>query len=471
MGRPLRSLFHALVPTVLLALAAIACGGGDSGETDDWNEPGGDTDLEPDISLEHSLGGLAVEKDEAHIWVVNQGQRFEYPEEEGDPVYITDRKAWLTAVTTSGTGLAATNVLDVSTGTDRRMSFPVAGRAIYFEQQGIHTERMVRIDTSALAPTLDVTVPGHFTDTRTSPSRSFVVANDQLAGGWRVALIHSSSLQTAIVPQDGFLPQGVWNNQSDRLWTVTMGNSPAWARVKRLRVDAIDELETEIDVYLEGFGCDPKFDYSWVAISPDDRWAVFPLWQGADRKLTVIDQLDGSNRVIPGSGPVGFTPDGSLIVSWGPSEEEWQLYLTDPVTLETDTVPIPGYWAPEYYTSAAGTAIVITTYGESLYLYDWDAGGMLLELPVPYGFVLEEFVARPGTDELWLASSYGDLHRLDLSPVELEEISPGFPVGHLNVLPSRDALVVSEPTGGRVRIYGMASRNVEALIELPDPLL
>lgn len=53
----------------------------------------------------------------------------------------------------------------------------------------------------------------------------------------------------------------------------------------------------------------------------------------------------------------------------------------------------------------------------------------------------------------------------------MEEVFPGFSVGHLNVLPSRDALITSEPEGGRVRIYGMASRTVEAMIELPDPLL
>lgn len=470
MGRSIHALLGVALPLFVVAMAAVACGGG--GETDGLNEPGGDTELDPDWGLEHALGSIAVELDESNAWVVNVGQRYLYDEYE-DAYVLQERRGSLVALTTHGTSLTATNVLDVSGGSDRRISFPVEGRAIYFEQVGFHTERIVRLDTTALAPTLERTVSGHFTGARTSPSRELIVANDQLDSGWRVALVHTSSLETAILPQDGFMPQGVWNRTSDRLWTVTMGLDPMWASVKRIRVDGIGEYETEVDVFLDGWGCDPKFDYSWVAVSPDDRWAVFPLWQGQDRRLTVIDQLDGSVRTIPGSGPVGFTPDGGAIVSYGATSGESVLYLTDPLTLDSELVSLADLVVPQYYTAPNGSWIVIApAYGSipgQLVVYDW-ATGESTSISTPASITLDEFVMRPSVPELWIVSQ-GELYRLDLAAAELETVeTPGFAARHVNVLPSRDAIVITEPAGGRVRIFGMSSRTTEASLLLPDPL-
>lgn len=288
-------------------------------------------------------------------------------------------------------------------------------------------------------------------------------------------MVDSSSLETAIVPQDGFMPQGVWNKQSDRLWTVTMGLDPAWARVKRLRVDDLDVYETEYDLYLDGFGCDPKFDYSWVAVSEDDRWAVFPLWQGQDRRLTIVDQLDGTHRTIPGSGPVGFLPNGSRVVSWdwvdGGSEDPAALLLTDPVTLVTETVPLPiGITYPEWYTVPNGSWVVVT--GElgamQVVLYDWWTGETT-SIAAPTTIALQEFVRR-SPDQLWIVSNL-DLFRLDLGDATLDLMTvPGYDVRHVNVLPSRDALVLTESAGGDVGVFGMGSLLLEASLTLPDPL-
>lgn len=467
-----RALYRASLLGSALVVVAVACGGSGGGETDGFNEPGGDTDLEPDSWVEHGLGSVGLELDESHAWVINVGQRgYDLDGDGWDDEYL--QRASLVALTLDGESLHATDVLDASAGADRRISFPAPERAVYFEQVGYHTEHMVLIDTHHLQPLLERTVSGFFTGARSSPSRNYIVANDQLDGAWRLAMVHSSSLETALVPQDGFMPQGVWNRTSDRLWTVAMGLSPAWARVRRQRVDAVDEYETEIDVYLDGFGCDPKFDYSWVAVSPDDRWAVFPLWQGSDRNLTVIDQLDGTHRVIPGSGPVGFTPDGSAIVSYGnlPGKAVSWLYLTDPVTLESRAVLLSDLAVPQYYTVPNGNWVVIAAAGGSdkIIIYDWQTGETTsLTTPLPVG--LEEFVARPSSDELWMVSQE-QLFKLDLGDKALEAIAtPGFAIRHVNVLPSRDALIFTEPTGGRVKVFDMATREFIAGVELADPL-
>lgn len=139
------------VPTALLVAGSLACGG--SGETDDRNEPGGDTELEPDGWAEHALGTVAVQTDESRLWVVNQGQTFVDSNEDGYPE-LAERKAWLVSIAVDGTALTPSNVIDVSGGSDRRISFPTLDRAVYFEQIGYHTERMVRLDTLTATPTL-----------------------------------------------------------------------------------------------------------------------------------------------------------------------------------------------------------------------------------------------------------------------------------------------------------------------------
>lgn len=473
MRASLQPLVRLVVPSLVLGLAAVACGGGgDWGESDDLNEPGGDTDLDPGM-FAHGMGKIAVEADESKAWVVNAGLRWEEDDENENGTYyeILDSKAWLVAVSVHGSSLEYTNVLDVSWGSDRRISFPSPGRAIYFEQESFHSERAVKLDTATLEPILTRTIPAYFTAARTSPSRRYIVANDQLDEGWRVALVNTDTLDHAIVPQDGFQPQGIWNRTSDRIWTVAMGTSPAWARVKRHRVDAIDALTTEIDIYLDGFGCDPKFDFGWVAVSPDDEWAVFPLWQaaGAEKSLVVVNQVDGTHATIPGQGPVGFTPGGQ-IVSYDALDYA-TLYFTDPATLETVDVALPFEGVPEYYTAPDGSWVVVSSAGSnSLFVYDW-ASGESTTLAIPsFTFGLDEFVRRPGTDEVWIASS-GQLHRLDLGDSVLEPLGPaGFAVHHLNVLPSQDALLLGQADSGAIRMYRMDSREVVSGLDLPDPL-
>lgn len=472
MKAPFRRFIRSLIPCAVLAVAAVACGGGgDWGETDDWNEPGGDTDLDPGM-VAHGTGKIAVEADESNAWVVNAGLRWEEGDENenGIPYETLDSKAWLVAVSVHGSSLTYSNVLDVSWGTDRRISFPSAGRAIYFEQQGVHTERAVKLDTATLQPLISRTIPAYFTAARTSPSRRYIVANDQLDGGWRVALVDAETLDHAIVPQDGFQPQGIWNRTTDRIWTVAMGTSPAWARVKRLRVDAIDQLETEIDIYLDGFGCDPKFDFGWVAVSPGDEWAVFPLWQaaGAEKSLVVVNQLDGTHATIPGQGPVGFTPGGQ-IVSYDALDYS-KLYFTDPATLATVEVALPFVGVPEYYTAPDGSWVVVTSTGSSsLFVYDWSTGESTT-IAVPFSFGLDEFVRRPNTDEVWIATA-DQLHRLDLGDSVSEAVGPaGFRVHHVSVLPSQDALLLGQADSGAIRMYRMDSREVVSGLDLPDPL-
>jgi hypothetical protein len=433
------------------------------------NQPGQDTWLDPDFQTQHAVGALAVEKDESHVWLVHGGTK-NYGQ------WNEEHRAFLSAIDPA-TG-HATDVLDVSQGTDRRMVFTGPGSAVMMTGFG-SAERLDVVDTDGLTIGNEKLIPAVYAGTRTSPSGRFLVVADQSAYDTPINVIDTTTLDRAVVHHGGDLVEAMWNHAGDRLLAIAVddpfGASPT-AHLLRWNAAGASVAawpSPELDVTLHGYQWDTLFSYTWIGISPDDHWAVFPLIDAAsgDHVLVVLDQTDGTTRVVPGSGPVGFTPDGSTIVSYGyDAQDKTVLYMIDVATLSTEFVPVPGPSVIDYFVTWDGSFVVMSSIWDDgrIVLFD-PQSGTTTQLQAGGSLGLREFVTRPGHHQLWMASDDDDLYRLDLDQASLTRLTLGFGVKHLNILPSADRLVLGPPDGGTIRFFDLASQQVDMTVALPDP--
>lgn len=422
-----------------------------------------------------SVGALAVEKDESHVWLVHGGTMMTSPTQ-----WIT--RAMLAAVDPT-TGLT-TDMIDVSKAHDCQIVFPGPQRALVLTWSG-SDERLDLLDTSALQVIRHATIAAEYGGPRTSPSGRFLVVADISGAGAPIHAIDTSTLDHVGIPHDGQMIQAMWDKNSDRLVAITMTSAHGLDSTTHLLIWDPDQAGVSpwpaptTDVALHGYQWDSPFFFydpassTWIGISPDDRWAVFSVLRTSDggRVLLVMNQQDGTIRTVPGQGPVAFTPDGSTIVSYGygPSGEA-VLYIIDVATLATKQVPIPGMSEIYYFATWDGTYVVVTaaTGGNNrIVIYDpiKDASSVL-EAMDP--MELNDFVTRPGHGELWLASGGNELYRLQLEPAEIDTVDIGMPVRHLNILPTADRLVASPPIGPEIRFVDLADQKVSLIATLPS---
>ena len=466
----MRTLFL-LLPLVTMA----ACG-----EVPGPIGPGGSTGLNPDPPLNgQAIGDPAVEPDQANVWVINAHN------EESEGAFV----AKLTAIN-SGTG-ATTVVLDVSADSDSEMIFPAAGRALYSAYSGQTGQYTVLLSTSSLQPVATAQQSGSLSGLTPSPSGRFSLAYDFSVFGASnlpaVRLLDNQHLVTADVPlQSSSLElMAGWEHNSDQLVTIstsvsTSGNGSGGG-VSQISRYAVTEgssgpsfgapnLQASLTGYAQGLAATSNF----VGISPDDHWAVFPMYNtttGANT-LVVLDQTTNSLTEIPGEGPVGFTPNSGTMVAYkyDSSDENTYLLMIDTATWAVTTQPIPTTSDPSFYVAPDGTQVVVSTLLEGSELAIYDSSSQAVTTLPGSAISLEEFVVRPGQNQLWIVSS-GLLYQLDLAPsVALKQMSlPSFEVSGLNILPASDTLVLVPPTGGDVYFYSMASTSVVRTVHLPAP--
>src|SRR5438067_1701452 len=132
------------------------------------NQPGQDSWLDPNFTTAHSVGALAVEKDETHVWLVHGGTKYY-----GTP--NEEHRAFLSAIDPLNGHVK--DVLDVTQGTDRRMVFTGPSSAVLMtEFDG--AERLDVLDTDGLTVQNEQVVPALYAGTRTSPSGRFLAVAD-----------------------------------------------------------------------------------------------------------------------------------------------------------------------------------------------------------------------------------------------------------------------------------------------------
>lgn len=482
-----RSLFFA----VPLSLLSVACTGLTFGE----NKPGGDTQLDPsggemeynaDLGTlyQHAVGDPAVERDEDRVWVVHTETLITGVNGAVGTSGKTTSRSHLATVQPDGT---ATNILETTNTRDVRIVFPRDDRALVMaEKDG--NERLALVDTNQGTKLRSKSTKYRYWGTRTSPSGKFLVVCDNNAkpivdpvtkAEKTVCPLHLIDTDTLDKAENAIGGAGgieaMWNHKGDQLLALTVDeattNHPV-ARIHRWDVASLDGWKAPaLTVDIPGYRWDFLFSFTWIATSPDDRWAVFPLVNATTKayELVVLDQQDGSTRIVPGKGPVGFTPDSSTIVSYGDSDDGALLYLIDVATLavRTELTPIKGFLS--YFVTWSGNYIVVASSlgSEGLHIYDPQTG----EATKVNGAAIDlnDFVTRPGRDQLWLESNAG-LYRLALDKAVLQKMPLGFDVGGINILPVKDLLALTKDKAAEVVFYDMETEAVTVTAPLPSSL-
>jgi hypothetical protein len=428
------------------------------------NTPGGDTwtDPDPTVDGEHHVGAIAVERDEDQLWVVHEKNAGGLA------------RAHLAAIDpVSG---VATDLLDVSAAHDRRVVFPAADRMLLMAQVA-GTERLVLYDTTTRTRIRTATKPTWYWGTRTAPSGRAVVVADNAAVNSPLHVIDLATLEHQVLPHDGDYVEAMWNHNSDVLIALSVTETPA-PRAKLMRFDlegadlSAPLPEPTVLWELDGYGWDLLFSFTWIGVSPDDRWAVFPLIKHAGGEqqhvLLVLDQASGGVSLVPGSGPVGFTHDSSRIVSYGYSAESTQdLWLIDPITKEKTIVPT-GYPLVSFFPSRDSGHIAITSPVTNQYLTVYDTATGTLR-STTQSMSLHDFVTRPGRAQLF-AESGGSVFALDLAAATATPLAMPALVGNINARPTSDQLVATDREKAKIYRVGMATHTLQgAAIVLPSP--
>jgi hypothetical protein len=445
----------------LVFLSLGACSGFSLGE----NTPGGDTwtDPPPTMDGDHHVGAIAVERDEDQLWVVHEKNAGGL------------KRAHLAAIDpVSG---VATDLLDVTMAHDRRVVFPATDRLLLMAQVS-GTERLVLYDTVTRTRIRTTTKPTWYWGTRTAPSGRAVVVADNAAVNSPLHVIDLATLEHQVLPHDGEYVEAMWNHDSDVLIALSVTETPA-PRAKLMRFDlegadlSAPLPQPTVLWELDGYGWDLLFSFTWIGISPDDRWAVFPLIKHAGGEqqhvLLLLDQLSGGVTLVPGKGPVGFTHDSSRIVSYGEAVEgtAQDLWLIDPVTRARTVVPT-GYPLVSFFPSRDSGHIAITSPVTNQHLTVYDtATGTLRSTNQAVG--LHDFVTRPGHAQLF-AESNGSVFELDLAAATATPVPLPALVGNINVRPASDQFVATDRDKAKIYRVGMATHAMQgAAIVLPSP--
>jgi DNA-binding beta-propeller fold protein YncE len=444
---------------VALFVPLAACTGATLGE----KNPGADTHLE--------YGAIAVD-DRSDTCFVLQSREADGVESKSLVAVHPDTET-------------ARTVLDLTGRNDARILFPKSGILVMSESG--EKDRLDLLDPTTFQP-LESASPGvRYHGTRMSPSREHIVVADNTSEHAPLHVIDAATLSREILPHDGDWLEAMWMNGRDTLLAVVFydmfGTAPR-ARILSWNVSDVvaagfarDEAgfwtKRILDIDVPDTNPDMLFSFTWVGVSPDDRHAVFPVIGkdeiGADRhELLVLSTETGEVRKVPDAkGPVGFTPDGSTIVSYtGAESVDQSLLLINADTLEKDVQDVPIDGGITYFVSHEGNYVVVASnWGDQrLALFDVD-NGKVTEMVGP-AVGLNEFVSRLGHGELWLVDQQA-LFRLDLNAGELETVNTSFAPEHINILRGRDWLVLDDARSDQLFFFDPGDKSTVATVKLP----
>ncbi len=449
----------------LFAAGAIACG---SGPTMGENEPGGDTNIDPGWGP-HVVGAIAVQPDESRAWFAHRGTR---TDEASGAVHT---RAFFSSVDTT-TGVYG-DIFDVTDFHDLWVLFPQPQRGLLFAENA-EGESATLIDAGAMAVLDSQLHPGKsWRDPHTAPSGRFTAVIDEHGSTPGIDVIDTATLTATSLLESPYVTAGVelrWTNSADQLIAVHGATTSAeWgaSRILGWKFEGgIPPAQPWLEIDLPDLCV--NFSSRIIAVSPDDRWAVFTLIDcpTASDPLIVIDLTEGSYRISSALGPVSFTPDSSTIVSHDfDADGNPALRLISVATLESELVTLPAAGAFEFFVTAEGNQVVCSPLWSTGGLVIYDATtGATTALEGPH-VSMHEFVERPGHQELWL-SDMGTLYRLGLAELLLDPVELDFPVDHLNILPQQDRLVMTEANAGMIRFFSMSGMAVDLEVPLVSPL-
>ncbi len=451
-------------------LLLIGFAGGCTGMTLDESMPGSDTWAEPtvvtsapDASVTLSHGALAVDHRDDTVFVVQSKRTIEHE----------DRT--LTAITSD----RARNVADLDGLRDVRVLFPEGSVMVMGERDGLDELRLLEPGTYREIDRAEGL--GQYNGTRLSGSRRYLAVAANELDHAPIHLIDTRTLEVAEIAHRGDWLEAMWTHESDVLLAIvfyTEGTRP-WGRILAWDMKSIGSVaafenestfpEPMLDLRVDDIEGDAWFSYSWIGVSPDDTLAVFPVnhvdreSRLPDHQLLVVDLATARLRTVDyAKGPVGFTPDGRTIVSYGTN----MLKMIDVDTLESEDVPLP-VLHPEFYVSRGGNFVAIAeAYGYGAFvIYDVDAGTMTTLERNDLRFI--DFVSRDAEAELWMVDR--GLFRVDLMGATVEQIELAFVPAHINRLPIADELVVDDSMFPELFFLDPDSGRVVRRRTLPTP--
>lgn len=388
----------------------------------------------------------------------------------------------------------AEHVLTLDDREDPRMLFTDNGVLVMSQREG--GESLTMFDRESFAVIGQKDVPVWYWGARQSASRRWIGVVDNESDGHDIHVIDAHTFETRAIPHGGDWLEAMFTNRTDRLLSITFDQREERARILSWSMSDLEAsgFQTksatapwegaELDLAIDGVVADRWFSHTWVGISPNDHYAVFPVRKAAavssfgdtaieNYELLVTDLQTGEVRVVPeAKGPVGFTPDGSTIVSYGEDAQgNSELLLIDAETLAIEHQDMPGQGAISYFVSHKGNYVVVSTDTQSMVLVDIDEGGQTVMSGPDAG--LDEFVVRDrkaqapsakaptqakrpaiDTDEqLYIVQTElddrleevgGTLFLADLARAEVSEIALPFEPVHVGILRKNDQIVLGD---------------------------
>lgn len=377
--------------------------------------------------------------------------------------------------------------MDVTGLNDLRILFPADGILVMGEPSATQ-EQLRLVDPVTLEEQARTTIDARYRGTRLSPNGRWLAVSDQVTADSPIHILDieawagEAPLDPKVLPHGGSWLEAMWLNERDELVAVVFEGGDT-----RILSWSMEEREADDFATEDGYWANPRLDltvedtdpdiigsFTWVGVAPNDDLVVFPVRQGDTHVLLVVDPDTGDLRTVSDArGPVGFTPDGSTIVSYRYAEDdegstEPELLLVDADTLDTSVLSIPFAGGPQYFVSREGNQVVIaTSLGTTqLVLYDLDTQTMT-ELDGPE-IGLHEFVSRLDHDELWLVDD--GLFRLDFLSAELETIALDWTPAHINIQRQRDHLVMDDDDSARILFWSPVQRDVTREVLLSTDL-
>ena len=476
-----------------------------------------------------SAGGLAVDPRNETTFVmqraaggddVSDGGDPSVSVSQGGPIYAIDPDAGTSQVVTDLTGLDSIRVL-----------FPRSSVMIIGENLSVG-DVLMRFDDTTLSMTQRVATTASFWGTRTSPSGTYVAVADNSMPNHPINVIEADTLAVHAMPWGGGELEAMWLNQSDTLVAILFDGTAGVVGGGRIMTWSLASLAAGgfatssdgtwaspvLDVPLSSVGYDLDFSYTWIAVSPDDTTAVFPVLRGTasggtEHQLLVVNLASGAIQMVDNAyGPVGFTPDGTTIVSYtyagdsvtvsasgsvdgdasananvsadggvnangsasgdvdadveiGVGIPTPQLLLIDTADLSSTAADIPSGQAPTYFVTREGNDVVVASNlgSASLVIYDITMHQFVPVGGPPVG--LNNFVSRIGYDQLWLVDQ--GLYCLDFATAVLQSVPLSWTPLNINILPMHDWLVLDDAASGAIRFFAPTTRTVTRTVNLP----
>ncbi len=436
-----------------------------------------------------SAGGLAVDPRTETTFVM---QRAPAPDggapgdpsvtaANGGPVFAIDPDTGASRAVTDLTGLDSIRVL-----------FPRSSVMVMGEDLSAG-DVLMRFDDTTLAMTQRVSTTASFWGTRTSPTGTYVAVADNSKSNAPVNVIEADSLSVHAMPWGGQELEAMWMNRSDTLVAILFDQGAGEIGTGRIMTWSLPALAAggfatssdgtwaspTLDVPLANVGFDFDFSYTWIAVSPDDTTAAFPVIRnpstdagttGNDHQVLVVDLASGALHTVDDAyGPVGYTPDGHDdrlvqvrgVVRRHPATPARR--LRGPVVVGDGRAERAS--SVVFSVTREGNDVVVASNlgNADLAIYDITMHKFVAVGGPPLG--LENFVSRIGYDQLWIVDR--GLYTLNFQTAVLKGVPLSWTPLNINILPTRDLLVLDDANSGAIRFFSPSTLAVERTVNLP----